>query len=271
MNYNFVHLTDLFNYMNLRVSHIFHRTLDKEWRFDHHCHNFNRLYFIIDGHGYLYNDTERVDLLPNHIYLIPANSCYNYRCDDYMEKLFIHFTFSIIPQKDLLSSINKIITFPTSSQEITNMKTIFYEQDIQSVLFLQNYIYNLVLPIIEPYKKQIDNDVSLYTKYSKLYQYINDHPYADLSVSDVCKYIGFSQAYIGRKFKKDTGQTIKEYITNLIIEKLKYLLQFTKLPLKSIARDLHFNNEFYCSKFFKQHVGIAPSEYRKKHSMVLYD
>lgn len=268
MNYNFVHLTDLFNYMNFKVSHIFHRTLDKEWSFNNHCHNFNRVYFVLDGHGYLYNDIERVDLLPNYIYIIPANSCYNYRCDDYMEKLFIHFTISIIPQKDLLSNIHKIVTLPAGKDEMNRIKKIFYEQNIKSALFLQNYIYNLVFPIIEPYAGQIDADISLYKKYNKLYQYINDHLYADISVAEACHYIGFSQGYIGRVFKEDTGQTIKEYITALMIEKLKYLLQFTKLSLKSIANDLHFNNEFYCSKFFKKHVGISPREYRKKHGWI---
>ena len=84
INVNFIHLNDLCNQLNIKISHIFHRSLDSRWHFDDHSHNYNRLYFILDGHGYLYNDKERVDLVPYNIYLIPANSTYNYRCDSYM-------------------------------------------------------------------------------------------------------------------------------------------------------------------------------------------
>lgn len=265
-NYNYMQLTDMFNYLNFHVSHIFHRSLDSSWRFDNHCHNFNRLYFILDGQGYLYNSKERVDLLPNNIYLIPANSCYNYRCDDYMEKIFIHFNLTVVPQKDLLSNIDRILTFPTTPYEMEYMRGMFENQDIKSAMFLQNYIRALVFDVLEPYSEEISHDIEIYKKYSLLYQYINDHLYADISIADACRYVGFSQAHIGRLFKADTGQTIKEYVTVLIMEKLKYKLLYTKKTIKEIASELRFADEFYLSKFFKKHIGCSPREFRNRHN-----
>lgn len=265
LNHNFRLLTDLFNYTTVRVSHIFHRSVDREWQFNNYCHNFNRIYIVLDGSAKLFNDTENITMLPNNIYIIPANHTYSCRCDEYMEKFFFHFTATIIPQKDLLSDINKIITIPISDDEILSLREILYSENIKSALLLQNYIRSLILQIIEPSEDKIEKDIAVYRKYNKLYKYIEDNLYADISVSEVCRHIGFSQTYIGQKFKADTGSTIKQYITSAIVERLRYLLLVTTLSIGDISKEMHFDSESYCSKFFKKHVGISPSEYRSIH------
>ncbi len=269
INHNFRHLTDLFNYTNIKVSHIFHRSVDNEWCFNNYCHNFNRIYIVIDGSAELFNDTENIKMLPGNIYIIPANHTYSCRCDKYMEKFFFHFTATIIPQNDLLSNVNRIITIPISNDEIALLREMLYSENIKSALFLQNYIRSLILQVIEPSADKIEKDIATYRKYEKLYKYIEDNLYADISVAEVCRHIGFSQTYIGQKFKADTGSTIKQYITSAIIERLRYLLLVTTLSVGDIAKELRFDSESYCSKFFKKHMGITPSEYRRIHQAVL--
>ena len=58
----------------------------------------------------------------------------------------------------------------------------------------------------------IDRDIEIFRKYEKLYNYIENNLYADLSVAEVCRQLGFSQTYIGQQFKSDTGKTIKQHI-----------------------------------------------------------
>ena len=263
-NMNFIHLNDLCNQLNISISHIFHRSLDTRWQFDDHSHNYNRLYFILDGHGYLYNDSERVDLVPYNIYLIPANSTYNYRCDSYMEQIFIHFKLSIIPNKDILSQIGRIVTIPSTKEELLRIRDIFYKEDVYSAVFCQNLIRNISFGLIEPFVHEIDNDIKIYKKYRDLYRYIDRNLSAQLSVAEVCRSIGFSQTYIGRQFKADTGSTIKEYITSLVIEKMKLLLR-NGFSVQKIADELQFGDISYCSKFFTKHMEITPREYAKKH------
>lgn len=219
----------------------------------------------MDGHGYLYNDTERVDLEPYNIYLIPANSCYNYRCENYMEKIFVHFKMYIIPDKDLFSSIKRIVKIKSSQEEIEKIKEICYSESAAAAMFLNNYIYGLAMKLIEPHSDRVESDLKIYKKYERLYKYIEDNLYADTKVSDICKYIGFSQTYIGQRFKEDTGQTIKDFMTDMLIEKMKYMFQISNCSIKEVSERLHFNNEFYCSKFFKKHMGISPREYKRLH------
>lgn len=264
INHNFIHLNDICNHLNIKISHIFHRSVNSSWHFDNHTHDYNRLYLVLDGHGYLYNEKEYVELVPYNIYLIPAHSVYNYRCENYLEKIFIHFKLNIIPNRDILSSINKIITIPSTKSEIENICNIFYKEDIYSAIFCQNLIRNISFKFIESYKNEIDNDIKIYKKYRNLYKYIDTNLSANLTVAEVCKKIGYSQTYIGRQFKTDTGQTIKSYITDLLIERIKWLLQ-SGYSLRNICDELQFNDLSYCSKFFKKHMNISPREYVKKH------
>lgn len=269
LNYNFRLLTDLFNYTKVNISHIFHVYVGTEWNFHNYCHNFNRAYIVLDGNAVLFNDTENITMQPNNVYIIPANHTYSCRCDKYMEKFFFHFTTAIIPQNDLLSNVNKIIEIPISNKEIKVLREMLYNENIKSALYLQSYIRSLILQVIEPGMDKIEKDITVYRKYEKLYKYIENNLYADISVAEVCRHIGYSQTYIGQKFKADTGRTIKQYITSAIIEQLKNMLLATTLSIGEIAKELHFDSESYCSKFFKKYTGLSPSEYRSIHKTAM--
>jgi len=267
MHYKFSHLTDYANCLQLKIIYTSHCTLDPGWHFDNHCNNYNRLYFVLDGHGYLYNEKERVDLLPDNIYLIPANSSYNYRCDDFLEKIYMHFNLYILPDNDLLSNIDRIVTINSSAGEMNRLKNLCYDENISSAMFFQNFVRNISADILTPYAKEITKDLEIYKKYERLYKYIEDNLYADTKIADICRYMGFSQTYIGQQFKADTGQSIKAFLTEMLIQKLKHSFQTSNKSIKDIANELHFNNEFYCSKFFKRHVGISPREYITQHKL----
>lgn len=252
----------------MKITHILHVCVDRDWHDENHCDNINRLYFILNGKGYLIVNNNKIDLLPNHVYLIPANLNYSYGCDEHMEKIFVHFSLCIIPNKELLSDLQKISIFEVDSAKLESLKNIFYKENTQSAMFFKSYLYESLSVISKPIDEQISHDITLYKKYHKLYQYITHNPYADTTIEHICAETGFSRRYISYRFKQDTGQTLKKYLTTLIIDNLKYMLQCTNMSIKDISTELHFNNEFYCSKFFKKHVGISPREYRKKHAVI---
>jgi len=41
------------------------------------------------------------------------------------------------------------------------------------------------------------------------------------------------------------------------------LLKNSSKSIKEIAEDLHFPNQSFLGKYFKDHVGMSPSEYRR--------
>lgn len=264
MNTNLMYLNDICNRLNITITHIFHNLLDEKWHFDNHTGNFNRIYFILGGEGYLYNKNERVKLEPYNIYIIPADSVYNYRCSGYMDQLFIHFKIRIVPDKDILSHLNHIITVRSTKEQLESIRDTFYKQDIHAAILCQNIIRTIVSDNINEIIDDVNNDIKVYRKYCDIFEYIDSNLSANLSVGQVCRSLRLSQTYIGRQFKEDTGSTIKKYITNLLVEKMKNMLQLG-YTVQRIADELQFNDVTYCSKFFTKHMGITPKKYSKNH------
>lgn len=264
MDKSFDGMTDLMNFINMTMKRTAYCKLDSSWNFTHNA-DFNRVYFVLGGRGTIKNSTEYAELVPNNIYIIPAGTEYSFSCSDYLEKIYVHFSLYIIPGKDLMKNVKTICTFPVSRERMLYLKNMFSKQDLKSAFECQSIIRNMVVSVLNNYNEQIDKDIETYNKYSRVYQYINDNLYADTSVSQICRYAGFSQTYLGQKFKHDTGQTIKAYMTASLVEKIKYMLQCTRMSMGEISETLHFSSEFYFSHFFKKSAGITPFEYRKNH------
>lgn len=264
MEQNFQTMTDLMNFIKLKIECTAYCKLNSTWNFTHNA-GFNRIYYVLSGGGRIQNKNEYMELVPDHIYIIPAGTEYSFSCSDFLEKIYIHFSLYIIPGKDLMKNVKKISVFPVEQTANNGLKDMFFNADLKSAFICQSQMRNMLLSILNIYDKQIVSDIELYNKYDRVYQYINDNLYADTSVSQICSYAGFSQTYLGQKFKSDTGQTIKTYLTISLIEKIKYMLQCTRMSISEISETLHFSSEFYFSHFFKKSAGITPSEYRKKH------
>ena len=71
-----------------------------------------------------------------------------------------------------------------------------------------------------------------------------------------------SNGYFTAVVREKTGRTPSEWIIDITITQAKLLLEKTKKSIKEIAADLNFPEQFTFRKYFKQHTGIAPKEYR---------
>lgn len=86
----------------------------------------------------------------------------------------------------------------------------------------------------------------------------------DLSVSELIAKTGYDKDYFRRRFKKETGKTPSEYLTDLRMTYAKELLSDQKhLPVKAIAESCGFSDSLYFSTCFKRHCGMSPLAYRK--------
>ena len=91
--------------------------------------------------------------------------------------------------------------------------------------------------------------------------------YADstLSIQDIADSVHLTPSHICHIFKKETGQTVNQYMTSLRIEKAKLLLRRPDIRLASVTEQIGYTDTNYFTRQFKKQVGITPSEYRDAH------
>lgn len=94
-------------------------------------------------------------------------------------------------------------------------------------------------------------------------QYISTHTNQHISVGDVADSVGKSQSYISKKFKKELGFNLNDFIMRKKLEEAKSLLAFTDKPLWEISEYLCFSTQSYFQNVFKKKYHITPYEYRK--------
>jgi AraC-like DNA-binding protein len=72
-----------------------------------------------------------------------------------------------------------------------------------------------------------------------------------------------SPKYLSETIKQISRRTPNEWIDNYVTLEIRVLLRNSTKSIKEIAQDLNFPNQSFLGKYFKEHVGMSPSEYRK--------
>lgn len=78
------------------------------------------------------------------------------------------------------------------------------------------------------------------------------------------KQLCISSKYLSETIKQISRRTPNEWIDNYVTLEIRVLLKNSSMSIKEIAKTLNFPNQSFLGKFFKEHVGMSPSEYRKK-------
>lgn len=104
---------------------------------------------------------------------------------------------------------------------------------------------------------------SIYVR--KAIEYITSHYTTPIRIHDIASSLELSEKYLSTLFRRETGNTIVEYIEQVRIEEACRILIYTDSTYAEIADQLSFNSHSYFTKVFKKNVGMTPLQYRMKH------
>ncbi len=91
-----------------------------------------------------------------------------------------------------------------------------------------------------------------------------DHHYArpDLSLNDVAAQVNLSPNHFSTVFSHETGETFKDYLTRVRLDRAKELLRTTSLKSFEVAEQCGYNDPHYFSHIFRKHTGQTPQQFR---------
>lgn len=97
-------------------------------------------------------------------------------------------------------------------------------------------------------------------------RYVREHIKEDIYISDIAGQIFLNEQYLMRTFKKATGLSVLEYITQERLRLAQELLAGTDWPIKQVAEAAGYGNYSYFTRLFKRNLGSTPQAYRQEHS-----
>ncbi|MFZ6028938.1 MAG: response regulator [Chloroflexota bacterium] len=84
----------------------------------------------------------------------------------------------------------------------------------------------------------------------------------ELSLNDVAAHVNLSPSHFSTVFSQETGQTFKEYLIGLRIQKAKELLRTTRHKTAEISYEVGYHDAHYFSAVFRKNTGMTPTEFR---------
>ncbi len=100
----------------------------------------------------------------------------------------------------------------------------------------------------------------LFTKYIRLVEENYKH---ERRVGWYADRLGITPKYLSETVKQVSKRTPNEWIDSCVTLEIRLLLKNSNKTIKDIATELNFPNQSFLGKYFKEHVGMSPSDYRK--------
>lgn len=92
---------------------------------------------------------------------------------------------------------------------------------------------------------------------------LHSYPNCDLTINDIAGAVHLSAGHLCALFKKETGKTLKNYITEVRVSAAKSLLEEGELKVYEISSAVGYQSSQYFSQVFYKQTGIYPTEYQK--------
>lgn len=266
INQEFKSFNDIINRMNLTLLEHGYLHAGEDWQFYDLASPFNRMYFVIEGNGRIYNEMNEVPIEGGRVYLIPMGETFNYVCDDNLVMFYFHFRIEMIAGNDLFDGYKYCVSAPMETAEMEIFIEKAKSRSVSDLMACKGMIYEKIARFIEPISEDIIDHVKLKGDYALVYEYVKNHCYANMRIKDIADYLRLNPSTLSKGFKNKTGMTLKSYIDGKLIEAAQERLLVTEETIKDIAYKLKFSDEFHFSRFFKRHVGLSPSVYRVRNN-----
>lgn len=92
----------------------------------------------------------------------------------------------------------------------------------------------------------------------------NSYADSNLTVEQIAETAGLSVSRFSVLFRQETGQTVKDYLTEIRISQAVFLLENSNCKIYEIAEKVGYKSSQYFSQIFSQKTGYKPLHFRKK-------
>ena len=238
--------------------------LGREWSQEKGCSPFSRLYYIVQGEGYLTLDNGYLPLKAGKAYLLPAGLVYSYGCQEYMEQLFFHVNYTHLNGIDLFRECKQVYSRDVSPQEMSHLKQLYLSDSLTDAFQLKAALSKELADFMTMAQLKEAQTKTFSPLVEQMFYLAQNPVNVGNRVSDLSQHLHVSPSTLTKRFHQETGMTPGEYMDQLVLSKACNLLLTEEYSIARIAEELGFSDQFYFAKYFKKQMYISPSGYRKQ-------
>lgn len=179
--------------------------------------------------------------------------------------LSMHFTFSRLHPVFHLNSEEKdnIITyFNLIKDKVAQTEHHFRRDTVRSLL--QALIYDTAESIANFQQNSTMKNSRAETIFVSFIQKVEENFRDKRRVSWYARSLNITAKYLSETIKQVSMRTPNDWIDDYVVLEIRVLLRNSTKSIKEIAEYMNFPNQSFFGKYFKEHVGMSPSEYRKR-------
>lgn len=187
--------------------------------------------------------------------------------------VFSGFLFEKINEKDF-KSIKKLEGFlglyPGSLLEkyrqfkLVTKNNIYAASDLITSMLDNLFSYWLISQTGKGVTENRGNKEDYSEEIRAVIDYIKENVSDRFTLKEIAEHVALNPSYLSRKFKKEVGKNITQYINICKIERAKEMIKEGNTNFKEVAYSLNFTSQSYFNKVFKQVSGMSPTEYEEK-------
>ncbi|MGI6223049.1 MAG: helix-turn-helix domain-containing protein [Prevotella sp.] len=149
-------------------------------------------------------------------------------------------------------------------EKISETNHMFRTAVVQSLFTTMVYDLGNAIFRIEKQQEMSSGHTRAEAIFFNFIQLLTDNYRSERHVGWYSREMSISPKYLFEMVKEVSGRTPNEWIDMYVVKEMRLMLKNSNLSVKEIANELHFNNQSFMAKYFKLHVGLTPTEYRKQ-------
>jgi AraC-like DNA-binding protein len=252
--------------------------------------NFFELIHIIEGTGTQTVNKNKFNYRKGNLFLLTPQDVYSFDIDTATTFFFLRFNEPYVKEKlgsdrDAVKQLEYILQNAshrpgcilknkTDKPLIASLVESIRNEQVSQQLYCNRIIEQIINTVITIVARNIALKLPKNIKEStgepvlEMLHYIQENIFEPkkLRTQKLSGHFNISLNYLGRYFKRQTGETLQSYISNYKMRLIETRLLHSDMRISEIAYEFNFTDESHLNRIFRKFKGVNPSEFRKNNT-----
>jgi AraC-like DNA-binding protein len=227
------------------------------------------LVYCVSGKGWYNLNDKKHTLKANHFIVLPKKTDFQLGTDSAQSWSLYFVKFNGALGEAMYNYIlrNKKIehTTPPLVGRMAQFRDIMHHlelmNNLENLLYANFRFYSFLgtftLTVFNYMKKGVDNIIE------RCIIIMKENLQENLTLDELARKACVSASYLSALFKQKTHYSPMHLYTSLKIQRASQLLRVSKMPIKQIAEEMGYTDQYSFSRSFKQIMGTSPKKFRE--------